>query len=100
LQELTAQPEIIDYDVAFGATNCALWRAGLFAAGDLGVSLLQVCAQEQLDPALLRSANGLQGLCESNPRVAAVVRFATSVEYAEARWRPLRSVSSSNQGKA
>lgn len=100
LQELTVQPELIDYDVAFGATNSALWRAGLFAAGDLGVSLLQVCAQEQLDPTLLRSASGLQSLCEDNARVAAVVRFATSVEYAEARWRPLRSASSSKQGRA
>jgi cellulose synthase operon protein C len=94
LQELTSEPELIDYSRAFQATNTALWRAGLFAAGDLAVAVLQVCAQEGLDRTRLASPGGLQLLCEANARLAAIVRFGTSVQYAEARWRPLRSTSS------
>jgi hypothetical protein len=100
LRELTVKPEVIDYQTAFAATNTALWRAGLFASGELGVSVAQVCAQEQIDVSAIRNPSGLRALCEANPRLAAVIRFATSVEYAEARWRPLRSMSSSNQRSA
>jgi hypothetical protein len=96
LQELTSQPELIDYDRAFAATNTALWKAGLFATGDLSVAVAQVLLQEGIEAARLSVAS-LQSVCQDNDRLAALLRFATSVEYSEARWRPLRSLSSAGR---
>jgi hypothetical protein len=97
LQELTAQPELIDYDRAFAATNTALWKAGLFATGDLAVAVAQVLLQEGIEAPRPNLVASLQSLCQDNERLAALMRFATSVEYSEARWRPLRSLSSAGR---
>jgi hypothetical protein len=94
MQELCEDPRVITYANALEATNRALRRAGLFIAGDLGVAVRQVCDEDGDALSVLLESDGLRTLCESNPHIADLVRFATSLEYAEARWRQPRTQSS------
>lgn len=87
MQELCADPELMSYEVAISHTNRAMRRAGLFVCGDLGVALKQACLADGESALVLRQPNGMVQLCRENERVADLVRFATSREYAEARWR-------------
>ncbi len=89
LQELSGNPDQIDCPHALAAASRAARRAGLFMSGDLAVSLGRVCAQESLDVGLLRRPSGVRDLCASNAAIADLVRFATSLEYALARWGSL-----------
>ncbi len=89
LQEISGHPDQIDYSHALGAASRAARRAGLFMSGDLAVALGRVCAQQSVDSTRLRGASGLRDLCQSNQAVADLVRFATSLEYALARWGSL-----------
>jgi hypothetical protein len=68
------------------ATARALNRAGLYVCGDLGVAFEWVAASEgvSLGPGTPAS---LRALCQENERLGDLVRWATSFEYAEARWR-------------
>lgn len=97
MQELCEDPEQISYALALAGTNRALRRAGLFIAGDLGVAVRQVCEEDREDPGVLEHPEGLRSLCERNEHIADLVRFATSLEYAEARWRQPRSQSGTLQ---
>jgi len=71
-------------------------RAGLFVVADLRIALQDVMAdpgnQERIDAS---APEALQTLCRVSTSAADLVRFATSVEYAQARWRddvPRRSL--------
>jgi hypothetical protein len=87
LQELTSHPELIEYSNGMRAAVRAIRRAGLFVCGDLWVAVRQVCAQERLDVARLGTGTGLAEACAASPALADLVRFASSAEYAAARWR-------------
>jgi tetratricopeptide (TPR) repeat protein len=93
MQELCEAPEQMSYSVALVGTNRALRRAGLFVSGDIGVAVRQVCEEDREDVSVLTRPDGLSILCARNEHVADLVRFATSLEYAEARWRPPRAQS-------
>ncbi len=71
-------------------------RAGLFVVADLRIALQDVMAdpgnKERIDAS---APEALQTLCRVSTSAADLVRFATSVEYAQARWRddvPRRSL--------
>lgn len=66
-------------------TQTAMRRAGLFAAGDLGVALRITLEELGEEGALLDEPGGLEAACRF-PEVADLVRLATRMEYAEARF--------------
>jgi hypothetical protein len=75
-------------DWAVASARRAARRAGLFAAGHLGVALGRVVADEGIDPALLEGGAGLAQLCARSPAAADLVRLACDPVYAHLRWRP------------
>ena len=79
--------------LGLGAADLSDSLAGLFACGDLGVSIREVAASEGLSVA----DKSLRELCEESEAVADLVRFATSLEYADARWRSGTSRSSAEE---
>ncbi len=98
LQELATHPDQVDYDKAMSAAVRVLRRAGLFVSGDLAVAVRHVCEQEGLNASLLRDSDGLAELCAGSAALADLVRFATSAEFAEARWRSGRRSSAFVRG--
>jgi hypothetical protein len=88
LRELCDDPRQLDYDLAMSAARRAVRRAGLLSCGDVKVALRETCGEEGIAVSALEEAGGLAALCSSSPAVADVVRLATSLEYAEARWQP------------
>ncbi|MFO0547642.1 MAG: hypothetical protein U0271_04590 [Polyangiaceae bacterium] len=65
----------------------AMRRAGLYACGDLSVSLLALAADGE-GPDLMELASiGLERACLESTRVADLVRLACRIEFAEARWQ-------------
>ncbi len=65
----------------------AMRRAGLYASGDLGLAL-QFLAESAGQPQLSGIGEGaLEAACQANEDAADLVRLATRVEYAEARWQ-------------
>jgi hypothetical protein len=77
------------YEAAVRATRTAMRRAGLYAAGDVAVAIhvtvkeLGVRLKVPLD-----EPNGLSAACAAHAEIADLVRLATRMEYAEARWQP------------
>jgi hypothetical protein len=90
LRELCDRPTELDYDRALAAARQAVRRAGLFVCGDLHVSLEEVAGELGHSISALR-AGGVADACTKLPEIADLVRFATSSEYAEARWHTPRS---------
>ncbi len=76
-------------DLAAGRATArrAMRRAGLFATGDLGTTLRFTALELGFDEDLITESAGLERFASSSADVADVVRLATSVEYAEARWQ-------------
>jgi hypothetical protein len=68
------------------ATARALNRAGLYVCGDLGVALEWVAASAGISMDW-RTSSGVRSVCEQHKPLEDLVRWATSFEYAEARWR-------------
>lgn len=93
LGELCEHPQVLEADLVQEGARRALCRAGLFACGDLGVAMREVAAAE----GLVLERKGLRELCEESEAVADLVRFATSLEYADARWRSGTSRSSAEE---
>jgi hypothetical protein len=88
LREIFAEPEGTDYETARTGTRQAMWRAGLFAAGDLTVALRLVLVELAVPVETpLSAAGGLAKACAAYSPVADLVRLATRMEYAEARWQ-------------
>jgi tetratricopeptide (TPR) repeat protein len=75
-------------DWAVASARRAARRAGLFAAGNLGVALGRVVADEGIDPTLLEGGAGLARLCARSLAAADLVRLACDPVYAHLRWRP------------
>jgi hypothetical protein len=87
LRELCAEPAELTYDAALSGTQTALRRAGLFASGSLAVAIAQVAAELSIPLDDFRAApDGLARMCEAHPEIADLVRLATRMEFAEARW--------------
>lgn len=66
-------------------TQTAMRRAGLFAAGDLSVALKITLEELGEDPTMLQADRGLERACQFS-EIADLVRLATRMEYAEARF--------------
>jgi len=65
----------------------AMRRAGLFASGDLALAL-KILAEDEGTPSLDGRGDGaLEDACRDSEGAADLVRLATRLEYAEARWQ-------------
>lgn len=93
LGELCEHPQVLEPDLVQEGARRALCRAGLFACGDLGVAVREVASTEGVEVA----DKGLRELCEESEAISDLVRFATSLEYADARWRSGTSRSSAEE---
>jgi tetratricopeptide (TPR) repeat protein len=83
LGELCEQPHVLEPEWVQEGARRALNRAGLFACADLGVAIREVARAE----GVTLVEQSLKALCEQSESIADLVRFATSLEYADARWR-------------
>jgi cellulose synthase operon protein C len=83
LGELCEVPAVLDPWAVLEGARRALRRAGLFVCGDLGVAVRETAVAEGVDV----EGKSLRQLCQESEVIADVVRFATSMEYADARWR-------------
>ncbi len=88
LREIFAEPEHLTYEEARAGTRQAMWRAGLFACGDLAVALRVMLVElaVPLDMSITEPGGLAQAAAAYSP-VADLVRLATRMEYAEARWQ-------------
>ncbi len=93
LGELCEQPQVLEPELVEEGARRALCRAGLFACGDLGVAIREVAGAE----GVALEGKGLRELCVESEAIADLVRFATSLEYADARWRSGTSRSSAEE---
>jgi cellulose synthase operon protein C len=98
LRELCDDPKQLDYTLAMATARRAVRRAGLLCAGDIKVALREACSEEGIAVSALEAPGGLASLCSASLAVADLVRFATSQEYAEARWQPVKSGSRAGSG--
>lgn len=83
LSELCEQPQVLEPSEVVKSVERAMNRAGLFACGDLGVAIREVASAE----GIVVGDKGLSDLCRESEGIADLVRLATSLEYADARWR-------------
>jgi cellulose synthase operon protein C len=79
--------EEIDVVTAVGEANLVVRRAGLFLAGDLRTAIAEVLDEERLDLPYALTLEGLAGACQASDAVRDLVTFATSAEFADARWQ-------------
>lgn len=91
LRELCDQPEALEYDAAFQAARTSVRRAGLFAAGDLGVALREIGLEDGAAPGLLDTPEGLQQFCATSSAAQSLLGLALSPEYARTRWQFARN---------
>jgi cellulose synthase operon protein C len=98
LRELCDEPSQLDYELAMATARRSVRRAGLLCAGDIKVALREACSEEGIAPSAFEAAGGLASLCSASPAVADIIRFATSQEYAEARWQPAKGGSRPSSG--
>lgn len=83
LGELCEVPAVLEPWAVLEGARRALRRAGLFVCGHLGVAVRETAAAE----GIAWTGKTLRQLCQESEAIADIVRFATSVEYADARWR-------------
>ncbi|RYZ06242.1 MAG: hypothetical protein EOO73_16370 [Myxococcales bacterium] len=88
LRELCDQPDSLDYDTALSAAKLAVRRAGFFAAGDLGVALRQVAAEDRY--ALDTADQNMRTLVRDNATAHNLYSLALGAEYAHTRYQPGR----------
>ena len=87
VQDVVAR-QALRYEDAWSRALQSTRRAGLFACGDLATALRDVMNDPGMREAVNESSpDGLSTLVRTSPSAADLVRFATSAEYAEARWR-------------
>jgi hypothetical protein len=87
LRELAESP--LEWRAARGVARRAMRRAGLLASGDLGAALRQTFEELGVGAIDLSAPGALARAAEAHREVADLVRFATSSEYAEARWQAI-----------
>lgn len=97
LGELCEQPDAFEYAHVQAAARAARRRGGLFVSGDLAVALREVAREETVDLDAARQRGEVAELCRQHRAFADLVRLATSSEYAEARWRLERLVTTDRQ---
>ena len=91
LGEICADGDGLTYEAARECAGYAMRRAGLFASGHLGVAVQAAVSGLGLALAVpLHEPDGLARACASHPAIADLVRLATRMEYAEARWQERR----------
>ncbi|WP_437326354.1 hypothetical protein [Sorangium sp. So ce381] len=89
LREICDSADKITYEGAVKTTRTAMRRAGLFAAGNVATAVRATIKERGLELAVpLSDPEGLAAACASVPEIADLVRLATRMEYAEARWQP------------
>lgn len=77
----------LDYENILTRQKRLVRRAGLFASGDLELSILRYFEENKLSPSLLDQPEGLANVCAAHPEVAELVRLAMHPAYAKARWQ-------------
>jgi hypothetical protein len=89
LREICHDAERMTYEPALRMTRAAMRRAGLYAAGDLATAVRMTTKELgiRLDVPL-SDPRGLEAACTARWEIADLVRMATRMEYAEARWQP------------
>jgi hypothetical protein len=85
LRELCDDPDALDYDTAIAAARLAVRRAGLFAAGDLGVALRQVAAEEGYS--LDTPRQSLRSFVRENVTARNLYSLSLGAEYAHTRFQ-------------
>ncbi|WP_437957804.1 hypothetical protein WME76_41970 [Sorangium sp. So ce119] len=89
LREICDSADKMTYEGAIKATRTAMRRAGLFAAGSIATAVRATIKERGLELAVpLSTPEGLAAACAAHPEIADLVRLATRMEYAEARWQP------------
>ncbi|WP_437589551.1 hypothetical protein [Sorangium sp. So ce1000] len=89
LREICDSADKITYEGAIKTTRTAMRRAGLFAAGNIATAVRATIKERGLELAVpLSDPEGLAAACATAPEIADLVRLATRMEYAEARWQP------------
>jgi hypothetical protein len=89
LREICDSADKITYEGAVKTTRTAMRRAGLFAAGNVATAVRATLKERGLELAVpLSDPEGLAAACAAVPEIADLVRLATRMEYAEARWQP------------
>lgn len=89
IREICQGAERMTYEAAVRTTRAAMRRAGLYASGDLGTAVRMVVKELGIRPQVpLAEPNGLAAACVAHPEISDLVRLATRMEYAEARWQP------------
>ena len=87
MQQILKQTPL-SYDDVWARALQVSRRAGLFVTGNLRIALLDVANDPGTkDRVQLASRDALRSLCQTSTSAADLLRFATSVEYAQARWR-------------
>ena len=88
MQQIFGAPEPVSYDDAWARALQSSRRAGLFVVGDLVTALNDVLDDPGMRDAVdIDAPNAFRELVKNSVSAADLVRFATSAEYAEARWR-------------
>ncbi|MGK4008818.1 tetratricopeptide repeat protein [Sorangium sp. So ce1036] len=89
LREICDSESKMTYEGVMKTTRTAMRRAGLFAAGDLATAIRATIRERGLELSVpLSRPDGLAAACAAHPEIADLVRLATRMEYAEARWQP------------
>ncbi|XXY44123.1 hypothetical protein WME91_29360 [Sorangium sp. So ce269] len=89
LREICDSANKMTYEGAMKTTRTAMRRAGLFAAGSIATAVRATIKERGLELAVpLSEPDGLAAACAAHPEIADLVRLATRMEYAEARWQP------------
>ncbi|WP_437967281.1 hypothetical protein WMF04_48350 [Sorangium sp. So ce260] len=89
LREICDSASKMTYEAAVKTTRIAMRRAGLFAAGNLATAVRATLKERGLELEVpLSRPEGLAAACAAHPEIADLVRLATRMEYAEARWQP------------
>ncbi|MFO7179427.1 MAG: hypothetical protein DIU78_012075 [Pseudomonadota bacterium] len=91
LREICEDNSALEYDRAMALASIAARRAGLLVTGDLGLSLRETCIEERIALDRLSSEADLGELCATDASIRSLFQMATSLEYAEVRFRPARS---------
>jgi tetratricopeptide (TPR) repeat protein len=99
--ELYRDAEPFTYEDAWARALQSTRRAGLFVVGNVSVALDDAMNDPSIGDSIdVGAPDAYRSLCRVSTSAADLIRFATSTEYAEVRWREARRQSSSGFGNA
>lgn len=90
LNQLCADPNAMNLDLAFANATIVLRRAGLLVSGDIRTAISEVCAAHQLESPT--NWEELAEVARALPEVVDLLLLAVSLEYAELRFRPVPGI--------